>query len=44
MDPYRTRTAVSASSKSPDIATRLTLIYEDGRTDRCPRVLTDERG
>ena len=30
--------------RSPDIVTRLTLIYEDGRTDRCPRVLTGERG
>jgi hypothetical protein len=36
-------TAVSASSRSPDTAT-LMLIYEDGRTGRCPRVLTDERG
>jgi suppressor of ftsI len=26
------------------LATRLTLIHEEGRTARCPRVLTDERG
>ena len=25
------------------LATRLTLIHEEGRTGRCPRVLTDER-
>jgi hypothetical protein len=36
--------AVSASSRSPDIAIARTLIVEDGRTDGCPRVLTDERG
>jgi hypothetical protein len=24
-------------------ATRLTLIHEEGRTGRCPQVLTDER-
>ena len=30
--------------ESPDLATRLTLIHEEGRTSRCPRVLTDERG
>jgi hypothetical protein len=29
---------------SPDLATRLTLIHEEGRTRRCLRVLTDERG
>jgi hypothetical protein len=26
------------------LATRLTLIHEEGRIGRCPRVLTDERG
>ena len=26
------------------LATRLTLIHEEGRTSRCPRVLTGERG
>jgi hypothetical protein len=36
--------AASASSRSADIVTRLTLTYEDGRTDRRTRVLTDERG
>jgi hypothetical protein len=30
--------------ESPDLATRLTLIHEEGRTSRCLRVLTDERG
>jgi hypothetical protein len=30
--------------ESPDCAARLTLIHEEGRTSRCPRVLTDERG
>ncbi len=30
--------------ESPDLATRLTLIHEEGRTSRPPRVLTDERG
>jgi len=26
------------------LATRLTLIHEEGGIGRCPRVLTDERG
>jgi hypothetical protein len=30
--------------ESPNLATRLTLIHEEGRTSRCSRVLTDERG
>ena len=30
--------------ESPDLATRLTLIHEEGRTSNCLRVLTDERG
>jgi hypothetical protein len=25
------------------LAARLTLIHQEGRTGRCPRVLTDER-
>ena len=28
---------------SPALAARLALIHEEGRTGRCPRVLTDER-
>ena len=51
-DPLRSATVVGRSPRTatvrtprlPDIVTRLTLIYEDGRTDRCPRVLTGERG
>jgi hypothetical protein len=30
--------------ESPDLATPSTLIHKEGRTVRCPRVLTDERG
>jgi hypothetical protein len=30
--------------ESPDLATRLTLLHEEGGTSRRPRVLTDERG
>ena len=35
--PRRTNRPLTA------LATRLTLIHEEGRTGRCPRVLTDER-
>jgi len=36
-DPRRTNRPLTA------LAMRLTLIHEQGRTGRCPRVLTDER-
>jgi hypothetical protein len=36
-NPRRTNRPLTA------LATRLTLIPEEGRTGRCPRVLTDER-
>lgn len=35
-NPRRTNRPLTA------LATRLTLIHEEGRTGRCPRVLTDE--
>jgi hypothetical protein len=36
-NPRRTNRPLTA------LGTRLTLIHEEGRTGRCPRVLTDER-
>jgi hypothetical protein len=36
-NPRRTNRPLTA------LATRLTLIHEEGRTGPCPRVLTDER-
>jgi hypothetical protein len=36
-DPRRTNRLLTA------LATRLTLIHEEGGIGRCPRVLTDER-
>jgi hypothetical protein len=36
-DPRRTNQPLTA------LAARLTLIHEEGRTGRCPRVLMDER-
>lgn len=48
-DRYRVEVEADQSDdvfwyESPDLATRLTLIHEEGRTARPPRVLTDERG